>query len=458
METMQPSPRGLGPCKLAFLITSLIGSGTVLTGAQAEALGPLPPEPAPVLEPAPTPLPGEPGPVIVPPPEPIGTVLGASQEISLKVPDKYRSGAFTSERVLRAPPGFDVSVFAAGLAGRARLMALSPAGDIYISLSEGGKILALPDRNGDGIADRHITFAQGLNKPHGLTFRDTELIVAETGRLLSLRDTSGDLRADVQRVLSTDIPAEGQHWTRTVAQGPDQNLYVSVGSSCNVCLETDERRASILRFPPEGGEAEVYASGLRNAAGLAFHPVSGELWSTDVGQDGLGDDVPPEELNLIVQGGNYGWPHCYGYGTPDRTFGSVELCSTALTPKVAMQAHSTALGLAFGYNLAFPPAYQNMLYIGFRGSWDRTVPTGYKLVGVSFNPQANRPEGGAIDILSGWLDDATGEHWGRPVAPLVGADGALYLSDDIAGAIYRITWNGPPIAPPAPGNPGPAAP
>lgn len=385
-----------------------------------------------------------PGPV----PAPVLSVPAASQQIPLKVPDKYRTGRFTTPRTLNAPPGFEVSVFAAGLGGRARLMALSGAGDIYISLSEAGQIMVLPDRDKDGVADRRVVFAGGLTRPHGLLFRGNELIVAETGRLISLTDTNGDLKADVQKVLSTDIPPEGQHWSRTVAEGPDGSLYVSVGSSCNVCVESDPRRAAILRFPPTGGPAQVYARGLRNAVGLAIHPVSGEFWATDVGRDLLGDDLPPEELNLIVADGDYGWPYCYGHAIPDPQLGSAERCITTVTPKVAMQAHSTGLGLAFGNNLAFPQAYRDMLYIGFRGSWNRTVPTGYKLVGVSFDPTCNKPSGAPLDILSGWLDAATGVHWGRPVAPLVGADGALYLSDDIAGAVYRITWN--EVMPPVP--------
>lgn len=375
-----------------------------------------------------------------------------AQKIILEVPEQYRQGPFATKRVLVAAPGVRISVFAADL-GKARFMALSPEGDIYLSVPNSGQILVLPDKNGDGVADEKIVFADGLDRPHGLAFRGRELVVAETGRLISLTDTDADLRANVKEVLSEDIPAGGGHWTRSVVVGPDANLYVSAGSSCNVCIENDPRRAAMLRLSAAGGEAELYARGLRNSVGLVFHPLSGELWAVDNGRDMLGDDLPPEELNQIVQGADYGWPYCYGQGVPDPDFGTAQRCEGTRPPALAMQAHSAPLGIAFGAGLAAPKPYQELLYIAFHGSWNRSVPTGYKLVGVPF--ENGKPAGPAVDIVSGWLEEGKtlgaivnkiaglvnkSNEWGRPVAPLVGADGALYLSDDYAGAIYRITW------------------
>jgi glucose/arabinose dehydrogenase len=382
----------------------------------------------------------------------VHAISAPAQEIILGVPEQYRQGPFATQRVLVAAPDVRVSVFAAGL-GKARFMALSQEGDIYLSVPNRGQILVLPDKNGDGVADEQIVFADGLDRPHGLAFRGRELVVAETGRLISLMDTDADLRADVKEVLSEDVPAGGGHWTRSVVVGPDMNLYISAGSSCNACIENDPRRAAMLRVSAAGGEAELYARGLRNSVGLAFHPLSGELWAVDNGRDMLGDNLPPEELNQIVQGADYGWPYCYGQRVPDPDVGSAQRCEDTRPPALEMQAHSAPLGIAFGMGLAAPKPYQELLYIAFHGSWNRSVPTGYKLVGVPF--VKGKPVGPAVDIVSGWLEEGRtlgviankiaglvnkSNEWGRPVAPLVGADGALYLSDDYAGAVYRITW------------------
>jgi glucose/arabinose dehydrogenase len=358
------------------------------------------------------------------------------RKVSLETPVRFRQGPLASPRALFAPEGVRVSVFAAGL-GSPRLLAVGPQGHLFVSVPGEGKVLALPDADRDGVADRIVTFAGGLDRPHGLAFRGRDLYIAETARLLVARDEDGDLRADSVRVVSTDLPAGRGHWTRTVALGPDGHLYVSTGSSCNACVEEDPRRAAVLRFPPAGGPATLFARGLRNSVGLAFHPRTGELWGSDNGRDLLGDELPPEEINRIVEGGDYGWPYCYGRQVPDPEFDDAGRCRQTLPSEVEMQAHSAPLGIAFGEGLAFPEPYRDMLYVAFHGSWNRTVPTGYKLVGIPF--RAGRPAGPPVDIVSGWLEGASA--WGRPVAPAVGADGALYLSDDRAGAVYRIDFD-----------------
>ncbi len=355
-------------------------------------------------------------------------------EVKLGVPAKYKKGTFKKKRVLKAPPGFKVSVFASGLDGP-RFMAVGPDGFIYVTLPRAGKVVVLPDRDHDNAADDRVVFAEGLDSPHGIAFRGGDLIIAETGGLVLLRDTDGDLKADYKKVISRDIPSGGGHWTRTVAIGPDNRLYVSVGSSCNVCLEKDRRRAAVLRFEPDGGKGAVYASGLRNSVGIAFHPLTGELWGVDNGRDWLGDDLPPEELNRITEGADFGWPFCYGERVPDPEYGTVERCAGTVPPMVEMQAHSAPLGLAFGHGLDFPAPYKDVLYIAFHGSWNRSRPTGYKLIGIPFAD--GRPSGEPFDFITGWLK--WGGARGRPVAPLVGPDHALYLSDDKAGAVYRIT-------------------
>lgn len=358
----------------------------------------------------------------------------SSTAVLLEVPAKYRTGPFAAKRYLTAPPGFRVSVFASGLNG-VRFLAADDKGRIYASIPSEGSVIVMPDRDNDGVADEVTVFASGLNRPHGLAFAEGGLIVAETGRLILLKDTRGGLKADFKRVITEDIPEGGAHWTRTVAVGPDGGFYVSAGSDCNSCVESDRRRAAILRFSPAGGGAYVYATGLRNSVGIAFHPETKELWGVDNGRDLLGDDLPPEELNKIAEGGDYGWPYCYGDRTPDSGLGSTGRCRDTAAPAVMMQAHCAPLGIAFGKGLKFRAEYRDVLYVAFHGSWNRTIPTGYKLVAIPF--KEGKPAGQPVDFITGWLVE--GKAWGRPVDPLVGHDGALYLSDDYAGAIYRIT-------------------
>ncbi|MBI5469622.1 MAG: sorbosone dehydrogenase family protein [Deltaproteobacteria bacterium] len=361
-----------------------------------------------------------------------------SSSIRIKVPPKHRRGVFAGPRRLMAPPGFEVSVFAAGLK-EPRFMATDPQGNIYVSLPSEGKVVAFVDKNNDGIPDKTVVFAEGLDRPHGLAFRGTELIVAETGKLIILKDTNGDLKADTAEVLTDDIPPGGGHWTRTVVLGPDGNLYVSVGSSCNACVEDDKRRASILRF--SDGKATGFATGLRNSVGMAWSPVKNELWAVDNGRDFLGDDLPPDELNKIVQGGDYGWPNCYGDRVMDAEIGNALKCKETIPPVEKLQAHSAPLGMAFGTGLDMAREFQDALFIAFHGSWNRTTPTGYKVVAVPFHEGSNA--GPPVDFLTGWLD-SRGKAWGRPVGLLAGKDGALYLSDDLAGAIYRISFKKTP--------------
>lgn len=353
--------------------------------------------------------------------------------VELQVPERYRSGVFEKRRELRVPRGARISVFAAGLEGP-RLMTVTPNGDLLVSEPSAGRIRLLRDADGDGVAEKLVTYADDLIRPHGLAYHGEDLYVAETGRLSLLRDEDGDGRADVRRTISRDVPGGGGHWTRTVVVDEDGTAYVSTGSSCNLCEEQDPRRAAVLEFAPGESNAKIFATGLRNSVGMAFHPETGELWASNNGRDMLGDDLPPEEVNLIREGHDYGWPYCYGDRVPDPKFDDPERCRDTTPPEVTMQAHSAPLGIAFGHGLDFPEPLGRMLYIGFHGSWNRTIPTGYKLVGIPF--EDDRPAGGPVDVVEGWLQGRTA--WGRPVAPAVGPDGALYLSDDRTGAVYRI--------------------
>ncbi|OGP14985.1 MAG: hypothetical protein A2052_04725 [Deltaproteobacteria bacterium GWA2_54_12] len=365
---------------------------------------------------------------------------GFSQElrqVTLEVPQKFRKGPFEAKRELKALPGVKVSVFASGMIG-ARFMAENSAGVLFLSVPSDGTVLALPDRDKDGTADEVVVYARGLKRPHGLAFRDSELLVAEAGSVSALRDDDNDLKADSKKVITSDVPSGGGHWTRTVVIGPDNAIYVAAGSSCNACVEEDARRAGVTRFADS--KAELFATGLRNTVGLEFHPTTGKLWGVDNGRDMLGDDIPPEEVNLIEKGRDYGWPYCYGNKVPDPELWSAERCQKTTPPEVEMQAHSAPLGVAFGFGLKFPNMIENSLLIAFHGSWNRSVPTGYKVVAVPFNDKG-MPAGKPFDVISGWHTGK--EAWGRPVDVLAGSDGAMFVSDDHAGAVYRVTYEAP---------------
>ena len=331
------------------------------------------------------------------------------------------------------PAGFQLETFASGL-GAPRFMAVSPSGDLFVSIPSRGQVVVLPDRNGDGKADRTVVFADGLNRPHGLAFHQGFLYAAETGAVVRFPYRAGELAGGKPSVVVPDLPKGSGHWTRTIAFGPDGKLYVSVGSSCNVCGETDPRRAAVLQFSPDGSGGRVFARGIRNAVGIAFHPQKGELWATNNGRDWLGDDFPPETILIVKDGAHYGWPHCNGQRIPDPDFGRPDFCKAVALPTAEIQAHSAPLGLTFYTGETFPAEYRGDLFVALHGSWNRSVPTGYKVVRI---PMRDGKPGTPQDFAAGWLQG--GRAWGRPVDVITGRDGAMYVSDDRAGTIYRIS-------------------
>ena len=340
---------------------------------------------------------------------------------------------------LKVPPGFAIDVFADKV-GSVRFMAIDPAGTLLVSEPSAGRVLALPDKNGRGKADSVQTVVTGLDQPHGLAFHEGALYVAETSRVQRFAYDPATMKA-TQPTLLTRLPAGGGHWTRTVVFGPDGLMYVSVGSSCNVCRESDKRRAAVLRFNADGSGEQLFASGLRNAVGLAFHPTSGVLWATVNERDWRGDDLPPDYLTAVTDGAFYGWPECFaarGKVVVDPDFrSSGEECRRMTLPTVELQAHSAPLGLAFYTGGQFPPEYRGNLFVAYHGSWNRSVPTGYKIVRVPFSE--GRPSGPVRDFATGWLRG--GAVLGRPVGLQVAADGALFVSTD--DAIFRISYRAP---------------
>jgi len=337
---------------------------------------------------------------------------------------------------LKVPPGFAIDVFA-NKVGSVRFMAVDPSGTLLVSEPSAGRVLALPDKNADGKADSVQTVVTGLDQPHGLAFHEGGLYIAETSRVQRFAYDPATMKATQPTVLAR-LPSGGGHWTRTVVFGPDGLMYVSVGSSCNVCRESDKRRAAVLRFNADGSGETIFASGLRNAVGLAFHPTTGVLWATVNERDWRGDDVPPDYVTEIREGAVHGWPDCMtvrGRVITDTSFTKRATCDKVTPPTVEIQAHSAPIGLAFYTGTQFPEEYRGSLFVAYRGSWNRSLPTGYKIVRLRFR-DGQPPT--VEDFATGWLEGSSA--WGRPVDLVVGRDGALYLSDQGTGRIYRITY------------------
>lgn len=346
------------------------------------------------------------------------------------------------------PPGFTASLFAAGVPG-ARDMTRDQSGTLLVSLTDQGRVVALPDKNGDGRADETKTVLENLRRPHGLLVRCEELddrercllFVAETDALKSYTYNADTFTATYKETI-TSLPSGAGHFTRTLLLHPDgKRLLISVGSSCNVCHESDARRASVLALDLQSKEVTIFARGLRNTVFMAIHPVTGEIWGTDMGRDLLGDDIPPDEINILRENADYGWPYCYGTNVQDKEFDASEkaatMCRDATPSHLDIPAHSAPLGLAFIPEEGWPEEYWHDLLVAYHGSWNRSTPTGYKIVRFDLDPQGN-PTGSVSDFMTGFSNDS-GDVLGRPVDILAEPGGTLYVSDDHAGAIYRVS-------------------
>ncbi|PIS04661.1 MAG: sorbosone dehydrogenase [Candidatus Buchananbacteria bacterium CG10_big_fil_rev_8_21_14_0_10_42_9] len=350
------------------------------------------------------------------------------------------------------PDGFSISVFAQGFT-KPRVLTFDPVGNLVVSDTTTGTVYAMPDKNGDGVADENIPIVTRLNRPHGLAWRcidECELYIAESDQLAIYDYDKANLKAANKRKL-VDLPSGGNHYTRTLLFRPSPNeneLLISIGSSCNVCNEEDSRRAKTLSYNVETKELKDFGTGLRNAVFMQIHPVTGEIWVTEMGRDLLGDDIPPDEINIVREGNNYGWPTCYGKNIHDISFDKNTYirapCDDLFeTPShIDIQAHSAPLGLAFIPEEGWPESWWYDLIVAYHGSWNRTEPTGYKL--VRFPLDASGKQTGEVeDLISGWLT-AKGA-LGRPVDVLILPGGVMYISDDKAGVIYKVTYNNPPL-------------
>ena len=346
------------------------------------------------------------------------------------------AGGLQLDRI-KLPPGFNISLYADGVPN-ARSLTLGAAGTVFVGTRREGKVYAVLDRNRDNRADAVLVIAEGLDSPNGVAFRDGALYVAEISRVLRFDAIEERLTAPpAPAVVNDRFPGDAHHGWKYIAFGPDGWLYVPVGAPCNVCERADDRYASIMRMKPDGQQLEVFARGIRNSVGFDWHPQSRVLWFTDNGRDWMGDDQPPDTLNRAPEKDlAFGFPYCHAGDIPDPEFGGKHGCTEFTPPEIKLGPHVAALGMTFYSAGMFPPQYRNSIFIAEHGSWNRSVPIGYRVTRVTLN--GNRAERYEV-FAEGWLQGDTA--WGRPVDVMVMPDGALLVSDDRAGAIYRIAYS-----------------
>ncbi len=341
--------------------------------------------------------------------------------------------------LIKLPPGFKIDVYAQGVTN-ARSMTLGAKGTLFVGSYQEGKVYAVTDANGDQKADAVRVIAQGLVSPIGVAFRGTSLYVAEIGRILRFDNIEDQLDGPYQPAIVTEqIPKDTWHGGKVIAFGPDGLLYIPVGAPCNICEGPTEWHQTILRMQPNGDEMEVFASGIRNTVGFTWDPATDELWFTDNGADNLGEDMPSDELNHAPRAGmHFGFPYCHQGDFSDPTFGAQRSCSEFTPPALNTGPHVAGLGLKFYSGTMFPEKYRGRLFLAQHGSWNRSRKIGYRVMTaeikdnkvVSYEPFA---EGFHVGNFV----------WGRPVDVLVMPDGALLVSDDHAGVIYRISYQAP---------------
>lgn len=364
---------------------------------------------------------------------------------------------------LTLPPGFKITTFAKLNPAKGdyfrgpRFMAFGPDGHLYLASSVDNTVYMLPDRNRDGVADDVVPVVEGLNAPNSLVFVGNTMLVANQDGVMRVERAQDSKQAAAKLIPFISHLPSGGHTLKTIKLGPDNHLYMNVGSSCNVCVEQDPQRATILRYTLDGKPAgapdgsvsgarsAVWASGLRNSQGFAWQPGTGDFYATNNGADmrsetkggAMNDELPPEHINKIEPGKHYGWPHCWGNRFTDPNFpGKPGFCDNMQPPAITLRAHSTPIGITFLDQAKFPTEYKQDAIVALHGSWNRVEPYGYKLVRIRF--KENKPVA-VEDFVTGW--QTKNSAWGRPVDVIVGPDGALYVSDDRAGLVYRISYN-----------------
>ena len=363
--------------------------------------------------------------------------------------NKVETSSDVAQSYLYLPEGFTADIFADGL-NVPRMMAVTQTDDIIVSLVDSGEVLLLRDLNHDGQAESKTILLQGLTNPQGLAFDGDWLYVGERHRIIRIRyDHLNAVTIGEAETVIDDLPfghPHRSHNAKTIGISADRKLYITVGSPCNVCIPDDPRYAAILRADLDGANVEIYASGLRNSVGFDWVPWSGELYATDNGRDMLGDDFPPDELNLIVKEGFYGWPYLHGDNVPDPEFGELafldenpEILASARLPSFKFRAHNAPLGIHFIKSTDnLPKAYSKTALVALHGSWNRSELDGYKILSLHWNGDGSIE---SRDFMTGFLGDKG--IVGRPVSIVENAAGQFYITDDLGGRIYRITYTQP---------------
>jgi len=332
---------------------------------------------------------------------------------------------------IKLPSGFEISLWAR--VPGARSMTMSPKGTLFVGTRRDGRFFAV--RDGSGKDASVVTLGRGLNMPNGVAFRDGSLYLAEVNRVLRYDGIESRLSDPPRPVVVREFPSDRHHGWKFIAFGPDGLLYVPVGAPCNIC-QPEAMYGAIHRMRPDGTGFETFARGVRNTVGFAWHPDTRELWFTDNGRDMMGDDRPPDELNHAPRAGmDFGYPTCHGKDIADPEFGSRRPCSQTTPPAVELGPHVAGLGMRFYTGTMFPQKYRKGIFIAEHGSWNRSRKIGYR---VMFVPLENGRAAGYEVFAEGWLQGE--DAWGRPVDVHVMPDGALLVSDDEAGAIYRISY------------------
>ena len=338
---------------------------------------------------------------------------------------------------ITVPAGFRIDVFAENVGG-ARALAVDSEGVLVVSISSRGRVLALPAGRGAGRPTEVVTILKDLDRPHGLAFRRGYLYVAETGRIVRYRYHAGTHTAVEPTIVVRGLPHGAHHWTRSITFGPDDKLYVGIGSSCDICQERDPRRAAIVRYNADGSGEQLFATGLRNPVGLAFHPTTAALWTTVNERDWPDGGAPPDYVTEVRHGAVYGWPQCFAERRTflrDPTFAGAGGCRTMTLPSLELPPHAAPLGLVFYTGGQFPSAYSGDLFVALHGSRAGLPPAGYKIARVRFR---HGHAAGVEDFSTGWRH--RDRVLGRPVDLVLGRDGSLYVSDDHADRIHRVSY------------------
>lgn len=347
---------------------------------------------------------------------------------------------------LQMPENFTIDVYAEGGFTYPRWMVEAPNGDVFVADSRANSIVVLRDKNKDGRADERFVWSDKLSQPFGMAFWNDWFYVANTDSVVRFKYKKGQTAAvgEPEKIIELTEGGYNQHWTRNIKFSPDgKKLYVSIGSSGNIDIETDKRRAAINEYNPDGSGHRIYADGLRNPIGLDFNLKTGELWTAVNERDGLGDNLVPDYVTSVKDGGFYGFPYSYIGQNPEprRSEKRPDLVDKAIVPDVLVNSHSAALGIVFNNGKMFPKEYAGDAFVAFHGSWNREKLTGYKIIRVDFDENGKLKNNGYEDFITGWLpNENSREVWGRPVGLLMLNDGSMLIADDGGKKIWRVSY------------------